>query len=127
MIKMEAFEYKKGRLRRRHRSARAAILLVVLSVVGFVSALAFAAEPQRGEKTITCTNPASGASWEIRIDYDRSTVDANPARISNAEITWRDLKDGRNYTLDRKSGDLTVIVASSTGGNFLYDRCQLEN
>jgi hypothetical protein len=37
------------------------------------------------------------------------------------------LKDGWNYTLDRKSGNLTVIIASSTGGNFLYDRCKLEN
>ena len=124
---MEAFEYKKGRSHLRHRSPGAAILLLVLSIIGFAPALAFAAEPQRGEKTITCTNPASGASWEIRIDYDRSTVDANPARISNAEISWRDMKDGRNYTLDRKSGDLTVIIASSTGGNFLYDRCKLEN
>ena len=27
--------------------------------------------------------------------------------------------------LDRKSGDLTVTLASATGGNFLYDRCKL--
>ena len=84
-------------------------------------------EAQRGETAITCTNPASGASWQIRIDYDRSTVDSNPARISDAKISWHDAKDGGNYTLDRKSGNLTVIVASSTGGYFLYDRCRLEN
>jgi len=76
---------------------------------------------------ITCTNPASGASWLINIDYDKATVDSNPARISDAKISWRSAQDLGNYTLDRKSGDLTVIIASSTGGYFLYDRCRLEN
>jgi len=85
------------------------------------------AEAQRGETAITCTNPASGATWQIKIDYDRSTVDSNPARISDTEISWRDATDGGNYKLDRKSGKLTVILASATGGNFLYDRCKLEN
>jgi len=77
-----------------------------------------------GETAITCTNPASGASFQIRIDYDRSTVDANPAAISERMISWRD-EHHWNYTLDRKSGDLKVILASSTGGSFLYDRCKL--
>jgi hypothetical protein len=62
-----------------------------------------------------------------RIDYDRVTVDSNPAQISAAKISWHDAKDGGNYTLDRVSGNLTVIVASSTGGYFLYDRCALKN
>ncbi len=88
---------------------------------------AVSAEMQRGETAITCTNPVSGASWQIRIDYDRSTVDSNPARISDTEISWRDAADGWNYRLDRKSGNLTVILASATGGNFLHDRCKLEN
>ena len=84
-------------------------------------------EAQRGETAITCINPASGATWQIKIDYDHSTVDSNPARISEIEISWHDAKDGGNYTLDRRSGNLTVIVASSTGGYFLHDRCRLEN
>ncbi len=84
-------------------------------------------EAQPSETAISCTNPASGATWQIRINYDRGTVDSNPARISDAEISWHDATDGGNYTLDRKSGNLTVIVASSTGGYFLYDRCRLEN
>src|SRR5208282_5634008 len=88
---------------------------------------AMSAEAQRGETAITCTNPVSGASWQIRIDYDRSTVDLNPARISDTVISWRDATNGWNYRLDRKSGNLTVILASATGGNFLYDRCKLEN
>jgi hypothetical protein len=77
-----------------------------------------------GETAITCTNPASGTSFQIRIDYDRSTVDANPAEINDRMISWRD-ENRWNYTLDRKSGDLKVILASSTGGSFLYDRCRL--
>ena len=82
------------------------------------------AEP--GERTITCTTPASGATWQIRVDYDRKTVDSHPARISDDEITWRDPTDGGNYTLERKSGNLTVVIASSTGGYFLHDVCKLD-
>ena len=88
---------------------------------------AVSAEAQRGETAITCTNPTSGTSWQIRIDYGKGTVDANPARISDAKIAWHDAADGGNYTLDRKSGSLTVVVASSTGGYFLYHHCRLEN
>jgi hypothetical protein len=76
---------------------------------------------------VTCTNPFSGASWQIAIDYDLKTVDSNPARMSDKEISWRDAKDGWSYSLDRKSGKLTVTLASSTGGNFLYDRCSPAN
>jgi hypothetical protein len=79
-----------------------------------------------GETAITCTNPASGTSFQIKIDYDRSTVDTNPAEINDRMISWRD-ENRWNYTLDRKSGYLKVILASSTGGSFLYDRCKLEN
>ena len=94
-------------------------------VVGVVPAVT--AERQHGATIMTCTNPASGASWQIRIDYDRGTVDSNPARMSDTQISWHDAADGGNYTLDRKSGNLTVIVASSTGGFFLYDRCKPDN
>jgi hypothetical protein len=91
-----------------------------------VAALGMIAPAIAGETAITCTNPASGASFQIRIDYDRGTVDANPAEISDRRISWRD-ENRWNYTLDRKSGDLKIILASSTGGSFLYDRCKLEN
>ncbi len=77
-----------------------------------------------GPTTLTCTNPVSGANWKISIDFGRSTVDANPARISEASISWHDHKDGGNYTLERKTGKLTVVVASSTGGYFLHDNCR---
>ncbi len=88
---------------------------------------AIADDAQSGETAITCTNPSSGASWQIKIDYKRSIVDSNPATISDAKISWRDASTGWNYTLDRKSGNLTVILASATGGNFLHDHCKLEN
>jgi hypothetical protein len=86
-----------------------------------------AAHIPRGESAITCTNSTSGASWRVKIDYDHATADSNPARITDAQISWRDPADGGNYTLDRRSGELTVIVASSTGGYFLHHRCKLEN
>jgi hypothetical protein len=100
---------------------------LVAGLVGLAVGMAGSARAQHGETAVTCANAVSGAAWQIRIDYDRSTVDSNPARISNTEITWKGAKDGWNYTLDRKSGNLTVVVASATGGNFLYHRCKLEN
>ena len=87
---------------------------------------AVALEAQRGEKAIVCTNPASGANWQIKVDYDGRTVDSHPADIGDAVISWH-TADGEYYVLDRKSGHLTVTVASSTGGYFLHDQCKLGN
>lgn len=84
-----------------------------------------AAQAESGPAAITCTNPTSGATWQIHIDYDHSTVDSNPALISDAAIDWQE-SNGWKYSLDRKFGKLTVVVASSTGGNFLYDQCKLD-
>jgi hypothetical protein len=92
-----------------------------------IPASAIGDEAQSGGTATTCTNVASGANWQIRIDYAKATVDSNPARISEAQISWRDATDGGNYTLDRKSGKLTVVLASSTGGYFLHHHCRLEN
>ena len=83
-------------------------------------------DAQESVTAITCTNPVSGASWQIMIDFSKATVDSNRARITGAEISWFDPRDGGNYTLDRKSGDLTASVASSTGGYFRHGRCSLE-
>lgn len=85
------------------------------------------AEPQGGAVAATCTNPYSGVSWQIKIDYDRRTVDSNPAAIDSSTISWRDASNGWYYVLDRKSGALTVTVASATGGNFLHDQCKLDH
>ena len=79
---------------------------------------------QAREAKIVCVNNSSGASWNIAIDYDKHTVDANAAKFSDSEISWKDAANN-NYTLDRKSGDLTQASPSSTGGYFLHDRCKL--
>ena len=102
-------------------SVRAAMLALSAALTGACVAEAAKA----GATAVTCTNPASGASWQIIVDYDRATVDSNPATVSEAQIWWRDAKDGWRYTLDRKSGKLTVVLASATGGNFLFDKCRL--
>jgi hypothetical protein len=105
-----------------------AIQLVTTGLSSSVLAMSapVVSETRRGEAAVTCTNLSSGASFQIKIDYDRNTVDTNPAQFSDRKISWRDAKLW-NYTLDRKSGDLTIVLASSTGGSFLYDRCKLEN
>lgn len=72
----------------------------------------------------SCTNPASGATWEIKVDYARNLVDAFSADISDRWISWRDTAKGGIYDLDRSNGELTVRFASSTGGYFLYDKCR---
>ena len=97
--------------------ALAAVWLVPLSSV----------KASQDERVITCTNLASGSSWQIRLDFGKATVDSNPARMSDTKITWHDATGGGNYTLDRVSGNLTVVVASSTGGYFLHHRCRMEN
>lgn len=102
-----------------------AVTFGVLSVIASVPSRS--ADGAHGASAVICTNPYSGTTWQIKIDYDRATVDSNPAQISDATISWRSVSDGWNYTLDRKSGDLTIVLASATGGNFLYDHCKLEN
>ena len=101
--------------------ARTAAIAAVAGVA--VPASSGAAEAEA--VSVTCTNPHSGATWRIAIDYDLKTVDANPASIDETQIWWRDGKDGWRYTLDRRSGALTVVLASATGGNFLFDQCRM--
>jgi ABC-type glycerol-3-phosphate transport system substrate-binding protein len=101
--------------------------LLIATLAALIAAAATGAGAQPGEAAITCTNPSSGTTWQIRIDYQKATVDQYPASITDAEISWHDASDGGNYTLDRKSGNLRVAVASSTGGYFLHHRCRLEN
>lgn len=102
-----------------------AIAVTLCVVFAATAAGAAPRAPSTHVRAVTCTNPAGGVTWQIRIDYDRATVDSNPAEIDDAEIAWKDAHDGWNYTLDRKTGELSVVVASSTGGYFLHDRCEL--
>ena len=103
---------------------------VVAGVAGLILTLVvqpISGEAEEGTAAIRCANPESGTSWQIVIDYGKATVDAQPAKISQGAISWFDEKDGGNYTLDRKTGNLTAGVASSTGGYFRRARCNLQN
>jgi hypothetical protein len=102
--------------------------VLAAGIAGFAAGLATMIDgyAQEGVTALTCTNPANGMSWQIVIDYGRPTVDSYPAEITPSGISWFDPKDGSNYTFDRKSGDLTANVASSTGGYFRRARCTLE-
>jgi hypothetical protein len=88
--------------------------------------LAGNAAAQPSEVALTCTNPWSGTTWQITIDYRTPAVDRNLAQLGPDSISWFDPKDGGNWTLNRKSGELVGRVASSTGGYFLRGRCALE-
>lgn len=102
------------------RSIAAGLVIATAPLGGAFAAAA-------SETAITCTNPASGATWQIRVDYANSMVDANAASISDSKISWHDAKENGNYTLDRKTGALTFAGPSSTGGYFISDRCSLDS
>jgi hypothetical protein len=98
------------------------------AVVGLIASLALpvpgtAAEAQA--TAVTCSNPVSGAHWQIMIDYQKSTVDSYPADITVAQISWFDPKDGGYYSIDRQSGDLVTALGSSTGGWLRHNHCSL--
>jgi len=126
VIKMSATAYEQGTALRRWRpvSRDAAFLLAMLA--GAIAGQGVAAQTPAGNRVITCSNPASGASWQISIDFERRTVDSYAATISDSTIAWNDPRDLGHYTLDRKSGNLTVVIASSTGGYFIHDQCKLD-
>jgi hypothetical protein len=98
-----------------------------LSIAAIV--LAMAAPPSSdtvgADPTILhCTNPVSGATWDVAIDPVKRTADSFPADITARSIEWRDLAHGGRYEFDRTSGELTVVYASSMGGTFLTDQCR---
>jgi hypothetical protein len=110
---------------RRNRQPNCRCIVAVTAGLA-IGVTTWSSEAQEKETAVTCTNSVSGASWQITIDYRNSTVDSHPAKITQTDISWFDGKDGGNYTLDLKSGNLTAIVASSTGGYFRRARCSLE-
>ena len=110
-----------------HRGTTVSVKRNLLLGIVFLASGTLASPLFGAEQIFTCTNLVSQFTWQIKIDFAASTVDSNPARISSAEISWHDATDGGNYTLDRKSGALTVTVASSTGGYFIHDRCSPRN
>ena len=103
------------------------LAVMAAALVVAIATPAISAADLHGERSITCMNKSSGTTWQIKVDYDRNTVDTNPASISDTRIAWRDANDGWRYTLDLKSGDLTVVLASSMGGNMYFHRCLLDH
>lgn len=77
--------------------------------------------------TLTCTNIVSHAPMQIRIDFAKHMVNADPAQIGAAEISWHDDREHANYTLNRKTGMLEAVIPSSTGGYFLHYQCDLRD
>jgi len=76
--------------------------------------------------TYRCTNPKSGMTWEVKVDYDRSIADSFPAKITGSQIAWHDTLHGGYYFLDRASGALTFQNASSTGGYVTHQTCHAD-
>jgi len=67
--------------------------VLAAGIAGLAAGLAVPAingNAQEGETAITCTNPVSGTSWQIVIDYRKPTVDSNPAKITPGGISWFD-------------------------------------
>jgi hypothetical protein len=74
---------------------------------------------------LRCTNPVSGANWQVVVDLARQRVDSLPAEISDSWISWHDPAGGF-FDLERATGRLRVRIASSTGGYSSYDTCRSE-
>lgn len=73
---------------------------------------------------VECVNPDNGFAWAVRLDARGKAVDGWPARFEARRISWRDGGDGGAYQLDRQTGALTIVRASSTGGYTSFDRCK---
>jgi hypothetical protein len=107
--------------RRRDGWARSVGLGLAFSMMTAVAGWA----AETGVQHLRCTNPASGTSWQITVDLDHSTVDSQPAKITDSWISWPDPKQGA-YDLERATGKLQFRNASSTGGYYLFYTCHPE-
>ncbi len=98
----------------------------MLAAAGFYSAT-IAARPvpaQAAPTVFRCTNPVSGAQWNVTVDFAQKTVDSWPATITGRRISWHDRADEGFYSMDRATGDLRILRASSTGGYEQHDFCR---
>jgi hypothetical protein len=98
------------------------LALAVATLAASIGAVG--AQPGRQSKDdFQCTNPKSGTTWDVNVDYDRSTANSFPAEITNSQIAWHDTSHGGYYYLDRVSGALTFKNATTTGGYTLHHTC----
>jgi hypothetical protein len=114
-----------GQVRPAQWRAARAWLVALIATAGWLAGPAGGREAAAGLLHLRCTNPASGASWPIVIDLDRSRVDSFAAAITDRWISWRD-PDRGFFDLDRATGKLELRNASSTGGYFLHYQCGSE-
>src|ERR1700730_14437907 len=91
-----------------------------------VVAAAISTEARGAALTLRCTNPKRGTTWEVKVDYDRGTAESFPAAITESQIAWHDTLHGGYYYLDRASGALTFLNASSTGGYATHHTCRAD-
>ncbi|HUO43339.1 MAG TPA: hypothetical protein VMT94_00315 [Burkholderiales bacterium] len=98
-------------------------LLIALAAGGAMLS-GYSSKADASPQILRCTNTTSGVSWDVKIDYQNGTVDGFPAVIANDNIKWNDNLRGGHYQLDRASGNMTVIFASSTGGFMLNHKCR---
>ena len=105
----------------RRKFAPIIVTAATLSISGLPSTGGLPA--QAAETTFQCINPASGTTWNLKIDDERQTADALSAEITTTRAMWHDTVRGGFYEFDRKTGLLTFRNASSTGGYMLYYRC----
>ncbi|MGH6838280.1 MAG: hypothetical protein ACREDT_05695 [Methylocella sp.] len=110
-----------------HGGFAVTLALAVATLAASISAAG--AQPGRQSHDVQfsklqCTNPKSGATWNVNVDYNRSTVDSFPANITSSQISWHDASHGGYYYLDRASGALTFKNATTTGGYSLHDTCR---
>jgi hypothetical protein len=103
----------------------ATFAISVLVIVGALIGSNRWAPSHAAAVTFKCANTSSGATWEVKVDLDRNTVDSFPALITKSNISWRDTVHGGSYDLDRSSGVLTLVNSSSTGGYMLFHRCNI--
>jgi hypothetical protein len=99
------------------------VTALMLGLALSLSSLPGGAPAQAAEITFRCVNPASGASFDLKIDEARQTADSFAAEITPTRVIWRDIVHRGSYELDRRSGQLTFRNASSTGGYILSYQC----
>lgn len=104
----------------------AGVMLSILVLAPLAALPAAASDTKPAAEVLHCTNPISGATWDLPLDLAKRKVASFPARINARSITWRDPVHNGRFHLDRRTGRLTIVYPSSTGGFFLTDNCRLE-
>jgi hypothetical protein len=75
--------------------------------------------------TLVCHPDRGGIALDtyLYVDPENSTVNGNPATITDSEITWRRENSGSEfrYSIDRKTGAMSILGFSAKTGNALSE------